>query len=380
MTSSAGLPSSASTFFESWNQVACGITIPPALVKGSKPEVLLDELITTIGPEKLKSAQRRRPRSFHLEFCDKKLARAVLIGGVEFRGVLLTPYATFKKTTSVYVSKVPPEVPDSHFLNALAPFGVVQSLRHLSLKNRPGIQSGTRLVRMVVEQPIPYLFKVWDFPALASYSGQPKQCFKCRQLGHTYPVCPAPPSQHRHRSRTRTKKPSVPPASLPATEVAAGTAPPDVSSPLIPLDSLPLSTPLPPPPKLASVGVQTLPVRTARATVDSQTTPTNRVSTSTQSIVEPNLQVWSEFEGYDAAGLLSERISMDISVIAPIVSEAVGEGYNEVLLSWLPVPPPMPPSSDGASTSNVGGSFPASQAGRRDDRTRKKTTKKKKKT
>ena len=198
------------------------LRVPGKLTKSLKSEEILSELIIAIGVEKIAAAQSKGSGSYLIEFRDTKVANAFKLSGLAFRGIHLTPEQAYAKATNVYVSRVPPGVSDEHFAVALAPYGKVQSIKRLYLKGFPGIQSGTRLVRVVLGESIPYFFKVWDFFATVTYAGQPPTCFKCREIGHKHADCPSPTSLRRHRKRPRV---------IPSTfDVASSTTPSPNSS------------------------------------------------------------------------------------------------------------------------------------------------------
>ena len=113
-----------------------------------------------------------------------------MTAGIDIEGVHLTPMVAFDKLTSVFVSRVPPRVPDDQFVKAFSPFGRVVSVKPLPLRLQPCVFSGTRLIRMAVSKPIPSFFQVMGFPGLVC---QPFQCFRCRELGHCYRECPSKP-------------------------------------------------------------------------------------------------------------------------------------------------------------------------------------------
>ncbi|CAB4031583.1 zinc finger CCHC domain-containing 3-like [Paramuricea clavata] len=198
--------------YKQWNARACAVTIPKAFVQSSKSSVLEElsaEIAGLLDPATLRTVQATSNRRFVLEFSNLSTAAEVMRNGIGFRGVHLTPTVAYYKLTSVFVKRAPFGVPDDEFVKALSPYGRVVSVKPLTLKKFPKIFTGTRLVRMAVEKTIPCFMRVMDFPVLVRYRGQPFQCYRCRQIGHSYKECPDKdiPSARRHVTKPPPSSP-----------------------------------------------------------------------------------------------------------------------------------------------------------------------------
>ena len=79
---------------------------------------------------------------------------------------------------------------DNYLYDALAPFGRVISVKHLTMRRFPSIKTGTRMVSMSILRRIPGELKVAGFTLSIRYRGQPPTSYACRQLGHTANDCP----------------------------------------------------------------------------------------------------------------------------------------------------------------------------------------------
>ncbi len=194
----------AESFFKSWNKTSCTLSILQKVAQSCSTEELAAKITSALDPNTVRTVQATSKRQFLLEFSSLPAASSMMSAGIDIEGVHLTPMVAFDKLTSVFVSRIPPRVPDDQFIKAFSPFGRVVSVKPLPLRLQPGVFSGTRLIRMAVSKPMPSFLQVMGFPGLVRYHGQPFQCFRYRELGHCYRECPSKqiPSARRHRKST----------------------------------------------------------------------------------------------------------------------------------------------------------------------------------
>ena len=98
-------------------------------------------------------------------------------------------------------------MPDKYLYDCLAPYGRVISVKHLTIKGFPSVQSGTRMVSMVITKAIPAEIRVMGFQLSFRYHGQPPTCFACQEVGHTARDCP---KSSKRGDKGHTTKPSKP--------------------------------------------------------------------------------------------------------------------------------------------------------------------------
>ncbi len=91
--------------------------------------------------------------------------------------------------TSVYVHYLPMEAGDAGIRLALAPFGHVISISNQHFSGFKQIATGTRIVRMALEQHIPFQCNIQGFPCRVWYAGQPLKCTICKGA-HKAADCP----------------------------------------------------------------------------------------------------------------------------------------------------------------------------------------------
>ena len=170
--------------FQRWNQTTSVVHIPSRLVKNSKIPQLRKELINAVGDRKVSAVQALSPIKCNIEFKRSSDRHAAEINGIAFRGVQLTPLPAYEEVKSVFVEKAPLHMQDNFLFEALAPYGRVIGVQHLTIKEFPSVRSGTRRVSMVVTKAIPRTINIGGLPVVFNYRGQPTQCYVCQEVEH----------------------------------------------------------------------------------------------------------------------------------------------------------------------------------------------------
>ena len=134
--------------------------------------------------------QALSPIKYNIQFKRSSDRHAAEINGIAFRGVQLTPLPAYEEVKSVFVEKAPLHMQDNYLYQALAPYGRVIAVQHLTIKGFPSVRSGTRRVSMVVTKAIPRTINIGGFPVVFNYRGQPTQCYVCQEVGHASKDCP----------------------------------------------------------------------------------------------------------------------------------------------------------------------------------------------
>ena len=176
--------------FQRWNQTTSVVHIPSRLVRNSKIPQLRKELIHAVGERKVSAVQALSPIKYNIQYKHSSDRHAAEINGITFRGVHLTPLPAYEEVKSVFVEKAPLHMQDNYLYEALAPYGRVIGVQHLTIKGFPTVRSGTRRVSMVVTKAIPRTINIGGFPVVFNYRGQPTQCFVCQEVGHASKDCP----------------------------------------------------------------------------------------------------------------------------------------------------------------------------------------------
>ena len=199
-------PSFTKEDFAKWNQTTSVFYLPKRLVGKSKVTSLRSELVKTIGESKVSVVQALPGLKFRVCFASSSFRQYYDINGLNFRGLTITPFPAYEEVKSVFVDRAPPQMPDKYIYDALAPYGRVISVKHLTIKGFPSVQSGTRMVSIVIEKAIPAEIRAMGFPLSFRYRGQPPTCFACQEVGHTARDCPRS-SKRGNQGRTKPSKP-----------------------------------------------------------------------------------------------------------------------------------------------------------------------------
>ena len=124
-------------------------------------------------------------------------------------------------------------MPDTDLSSALAPYGRVIGVQHLTVRSYNNIRTGTRMVSMALEKPIPSELTIASFSCSVKYQGQPKYCFACQSFGHFGRQCPKSAAK-RDRLTTNNKNndpaPACPGSGLPNTATGATTTLPTAAA------------------------------------------------------------------------------------------------------------------------------------------------------
>ena len=189
MTASTSIKFTAADF-QRWNQTTSVAHIFLRLVRNSKIPQLRKEIINAIGERKVSAVQALSPIKYNIQFKRSADRHAAEINGIAFRGVQLTLLPAYEEVKSVFVEKAPLHMQDNYLYQALAPYGRVIGVQHLTIKGFPSVRSGTRRVSMVVTKAIPHTINIGGFPIIFNYRGQPMQCYVCQEVGHASKDCP----------------------------------------------------------------------------------------------------------------------------------------------------------------------------------------------
>ena len=196
--------------FQRWNQTTSVVHIPSRLIKNSKIPQLRKELINAVGVRKVSAVQALSPIKYHIQYKRSSDRHAAEINGIAFRGVQLTPLPAYEEVKSIFVEKAPLHMQDNYLYQALAPYGRIIGVQHLTIKEFPSVRSGTRRVSMVVTKAIPRILNIGGFPVTLNYRGQPTQCYICQEVGHASKDCPkSRQGRKQHQQQQQQNLPKV---------------------------------------------------------------------------------------------------------------------------------------------------------------------------
>ena len=89
----------------------------------------------------------------------------------------------------VYVHYFPAKGDDALICDDLGKCGDVISIKHQSFSGIPGLLTGSRILTMVLSDPVPAEFHIDDYPVQVWYKGIPPFCQICKASGHKAADC-----------------------------------------------------------------------------------------------------------------------------------------------------------------------------------------------
>ena len=89
----------------------------------------------------------------------------------------------------VYVHYFPAEGDDALICDELSKYGEIVSIKHQSFSGIPGLLTGSRILMMVLADPVPAEFRIADYPVRVWYKGIPPFCHICKVSGHKAADC-----------------------------------------------------------------------------------------------------------------------------------------------------------------------------------------------
>ena len=90
---------------------------------------------------------------------------------------------------SVFVHYLPIEAGEDAIKLALSPFGKVMGISHQVFPSHRDISTGTRIVKMSLDQHVPFEMTIRGYPCRVWYRGQPVKCVICKGA-HKAAECP----------------------------------------------------------------------------------------------------------------------------------------------------------------------------------------------
>ena len=135
-----------------------------------------------------------------IQFCPRGLIRVtfkdaadkedfVRVGSLTLDGHDLCVTSSDKPHSFVYVHYFPVEGDDALICDELGKYGKVVSVKHQSFSGIPGLLTGSRVLTMVLSDPVPAEFRIGDYPVRVWYKGIPPFCQICKVSGHKAADC-----------------------------------------------------------------------------------------------------------------------------------------------------------------------------------------------
>ena len=135
-----------------------------------------------------------------IQFCPRGLIRITFknasdkedfarMGSLALDGHDLSVTSSDKPPSLVYVHYFPSEGDDALICDELRKYGEIVSIRHQNFSGIPGLLTGSRILTMVLSDPVPAEFRIDDYPVRVWYRGIPSFCQICKVIGHKAADC-----------------------------------------------------------------------------------------------------------------------------------------------------------------------------------------------
>ena len=135
-----------------------------------------------------------------VQFCPRGLIRITFknasdkeefarMGSLTLDGHDLSVTASDKPPSLVYVHYFPAEGNDALICDELSKYGEIVNIKHQSFSGLPGLLTGSRILTMVLSDPVPAEFHIDNYPVRVWYRGIPPFCQICKVNGHKAADC-----------------------------------------------------------------------------------------------------------------------------------------------------------------------------------------------
>ena len=135
-----------------------------------------------------------------IQFCPRGLVRItfknaadkeefVREGSLTLDGHDLSVTSSDKPPSLVYVHYFPAEGDEALIRDELSKYGEVIGIKHQNFSGIPGLLTGSRILTMVLSDPVPAEFRIDDYPVRVWYRGIPPFCQICKVNGHKAADC-----------------------------------------------------------------------------------------------------------------------------------------------------------------------------------------------
>ena len=135
-----------------------------------------------------------------IQFCPRGLIRITFknasdkedftrMGSLALDGHDLSVTSSDKPPSLVYVHYFPAEGDDALIRDELSKYGEVIGIKHQNFSGIPGLLTGSRILTMLLSDPVPAEFRIDDYPVRVWYRGIPPFCQICKVNGHKAADC-----------------------------------------------------------------------------------------------------------------------------------------------------------------------------------------------
>ena len=163
---------------------------PPSVYQQIGAAQMLPKLLEIFHIEDIRCVQFLRNGKARVSFREKEVRDRYLVEGMRFGDHDIPVTSDGQKVTVLYIRDLPYEVPSDDVVDFFSSYGEVLTIERSVAADFPNLCNGNRILKMILNEDLPYFLSVCGCQCRVWYRGQRIQCFVCRELGHRAQSCP----------------------------------------------------------------------------------------------------------------------------------------------------------------------------------------------
>ena len=163
---------------------------PPSVYQKFGAAEMIPNLLEILHVEDLRCVQFLRNGKVRVSFREKDVRDHYLVEGLRFGDHDIPVTKDGQKVTVLYIRDLPYEVPSDDLVDFFSNHGEVLTVERSVAVNFPGLCNGNRILKLILNEDLPYFLSVCGYQCRVWYRGQPLQCLVCRERGHRAQSCP----------------------------------------------------------------------------------------------------------------------------------------------------------------------------------------------
>ena len=150
---------------------------PPSVYQKFGAAEMIPNLLEILHVEDLRCVQFLRNGKVRVSFREKDVRDHYLVEGLRLGDHDIPVTKDGQKVTVLYIRDLPYEVPSDDLIDFFSNYGEV-------------LTNGNRILKLILNEDLPYFLSVCGYQCRVWYRGQPLQCLVCRERAHRAQSCP----------------------------------------------------------------------------------------------------------------------------------------------------------------------------------------------
>ena len=163
---------------------------PPSVYQKYGAAEMIPNLLEILRVEDLRCVQFLCNGKVRVSFREKDMRDHYLREGLRFGDLDIPVTKDGQKVTVLHIRDLPYEVASDDLVEFFSNYGEVLTVERSVAANFPALCNGNRILKLILNEDLPYFLSVCGFQCSVWYRGQPLQCLVCRQHGHRAQSCP----------------------------------------------------------------------------------------------------------------------------------------------------------------------------------------------